>query len=170
MMYEVIAQFAKAGAPSFYTPGYEEYLSEAKDYFNIRSRVATNPKEITELGIVDDRTIRIVFRSHDRLRLEQISRSLRLFSRYLIDEAHPLNFANLISGKRLFRMHASEFATDEPEAENDNGDMEPDVEINRVCMIEKMCCLLQEMDGSLENTEAVRQIDEILENFFARRR
>ena len=113
MFYEVIAQFAKAGAPSFYTPGYEGYLSEAKDYFNIRSRVATNPKEITELGIIDDKTIRIIFRSHDKLRLEQISRSLRVFSMYLIDETHPLNFSSLISGKRLFRMHASEFASDE---------------------------------------------------------
>ena len=177
MFYEVIAQFAKAGAPSFYTPGYEGYLSEAKDYFNIRSRVATNPKEITELGIIDDKTIRIIFRSHDKLRLGQISRSLRVFSMYLIDETHPLNFSSLISGKRLFRMHASEFASDEAEEvrlQNGNGgmdgDMEPDVEMNKLYLIEKMCLLLREMDRSSENIEAVREIDTILESFLERRK
>lgn len=108
MFYEVIAQFAKANAPSFRTPGFEEYLIEAKANFNIRSRVATNPKEITELSILDDRTIRIVFRSQEVLNISQISRSLRLFSMYLIDETHTLNFSNLVTGKRLFRMNASE--------------------------------------------------------------
>ncbi len=67
--YEVIAQFAKAEAQSFYTEGYEELLAEAKDYFNIRSRVATNPKEITELNIADEKTIRIIFRSQEELNL-----------------------------------------------------------------------------------------------------
>lgn len=110
--YEVIAQFAKADAPSFYTEGYESYLVEAKDYFNIRSRVATNPKEITELHIIDDETIRIIFRSQDELNVAQVSRSLRVFSMYLIDKGHPLNFSSLVSGKRLFRMQASEFAVD----------------------------------------------------------
>ena len=34
---------------------------------------------------------------------------------YLIDETHPLNFSDLVSGKRLFRMTASEFANDSEE-------------------------------------------------------
>ena len=104
MFYEVIAQFAKADAPSFKTPGYEEYLSEARDYFNIKSRVATNPKEITELHVIDEKTVRIILRSHDQLKISQVSRSLRVFSMYLIDESHPLNFSELVSGKRLFKM------------------------------------------------------------------
>ena len=73
--------------------GFESYLVEAKDNFNIRSRVATNPKEITELTVIDDKTIRIIFRSQEVLNLSQISRSLRVFSMYLIDETHPLNFS-----------------------------------------------------------------------------
>lgn len=111
--YEVIAQFAKADPPSFYTKGYEAYLKEAVKYFNIRSRIATNPKEITELKVEDDRTIRIVFISQDRLNISQVSRSLRVFSMYLIDETHELNFADLVSGKRLFRMTASEVASED---------------------------------------------------------
>lgn len=108
--YEAIAQFAKADPPSFYSKGYEAYLQEAVKYFNIRSRVATNPKEITELTVEDDRTIRIVFNSQDRLNVSQVSRSLRVFSMYLIDETHELNFSDLVTGKRLFRMTASEIA------------------------------------------------------------
>ena len=119
--YEVIAQFAKAGAPSFYTQGYEEYLNEAKDHFNVRSRVATNPKEITELEIVDDRTIRIVFRSNAELNIAQTSRSLRVFSMYLIDREHPLNFSDLVSGKRLFRMEAAEISAPDEKSGAENG-------------------------------------------------
>ena len=89
--YEIIAQFAKANAPSFYEEGFEDYLTNAKDYFNIHSRLANNPKEIIELKIVDNNTIRIILKSQAELNLAQVSRSLRLFSMYLIDESHPLN-------------------------------------------------------------------------------
>ena len=126
MFYEIIAQFAKANAPSFKTPGYEAYLSEAQDYFNMKSRVATNPKEITELHVIDEKTIRIILRSQDQLQVSQVSRSLRVFSMYLIDESHPLNFGELVSGKRLFRMSASEFGintnTDLAINEDENND------------------------------------------------
>lgn len=111
--YKAIVQFAKANAPSFYTKGYEEYLKEAADYFNTRSRVATNPKEITKLKVEDERTISIVFKSRDRLNISQVSRSLRVFSMYLIDERHELNFSDLVSGKRLFRMTATEIAVED---------------------------------------------------------
>lgn len=109
--YEVIAQFAKADAPSFKTEGYEALLLEAKDYFNVKSRVASNPKKMTELNIVDDETIRIVFSSNDSLNIAQASRSLRVFIMYLLDETHPLNFSDLVCGKRLFRMSATECIT-----------------------------------------------------------
>ena len=106
--YEVLAQFAKANAPSFYTDGYSEFLDKAKDFFNMNSLTALNPKKITELEIIDKKTLKIVFQSKDKLNISQASRSLRLFSMYLIDETHPLNFRNLISGKRLFKMSTSE--------------------------------------------------------------
>lgn len=177
MNYSVIAQFAKAGAPSFYTEGFEKYLSEAKDYFNTRSRLATNPKEIISLITVDEKTIRIIFRSHNKLKLEQVSRSLRVFSMYLIDETHPLNFSSLVSGKRLFRMKASELASGEAVdvgLPNGNGgedsNMEPDAEMNKLHILESMCILLQEMDRNSENMEAVREIDVILNKFLKRRK
>lgn len=109
--YEVIAQFAKADAPSFETEGYEALLLDAKDYFNVKSRVASNPKEITELQIVDDETIRIVFCSNESINIAQASRSLRVFIMYLLDETHPVNFSDLVCGKRLFRMLATECVT-----------------------------------------------------------
>lgn len=107
--YQVIAQFARANPPSFYTEGYEKFLLEAKEHFNTKSRLAANPKEIIELSIIDSETIRIIFSSLDELQISQISRSLRVFSMYLIDEQHPINFSNLITSKRLFRMSASSY-------------------------------------------------------------
>lgn len=108
--YQVYASFAKAGAPPFSTQGYKTYLHQAKDYFNMRSRTATNAKEIVDLSIIDDETISITFTSQEDLNITQVSRSLRVFSMYLIDKSHQPNFSNLITGKRLFRMQASELS------------------------------------------------------------
>lgn len=162
MFYEAIAQFAKADAPSFFTPGYEAYLNEAKDFFNMRSRVATNPKEITELQIVDDRTIRIIFRSHDKLNISQISRSLRVFSMYLIDETHPLNFSDLVSGKRLFRMTASEFASD---TDTDIGLKENEATGDDLAVIKAMIMLLEDAKKSSKAHEYVVEIVKKLKEY-----
>ena len=54
-----------------------------------------------------------MFKSRDRLNISQVSRSLRVFSMYLIDERHELNFSDLVSGKRLFRMTATEIAVED---------------------------------------------------------
>lgn len=162
MFYEAIAQFAKADAPSFFTPGYEAYLNEAKDFFNMRSRVATNPKEITELQIVDDRTIRIIFRSHDKLNISQISRSLRVFSMYLIDETHPLNFSDLVSGKRLFRMTASEFASD---TDTDIGLEENEATGDDLAVIKAMIMLLEDAKKSSKAHEYVVEIVKKLKEY-----
>lgn len=108
--YRVQACFAKAGAPSFRSKGYNKYLEEAREYFNMKSCLATNPKEILRLTIVDDETIEIILKSERELKLTQASRSLRVFSMYLIDRSHqPVNFGELVTGKRLFRTQASEY-------------------------------------------------------------
>lgn len=105
--YDVMAQFAKANAPSFKEEGYWELIEAAWKHFNTRSVVAANPKEITNIEMIDDYTLKISFWSTNELDLQQATRSLRVFSMYLIDEKHEVNFANLISGKRLFKMQAS---------------------------------------------------------------
>nr|DAL68049.1 MAG TPA: hypothetical protein [Caudoviricetes sp.] len=162
MFYEVIAQFAKADAPSFKTPGYEEYLSEARDYFNIKSRVATNPKEITELHVIDEKTVRIILRSHDQLKISQVSRSLRVFSMYLIDESHPLNFSELVSGKRLFKMSASEFGSSEDsglvpdEGENSEDDL---------LVLKTMISLLDDAKVNMRAKEVKNEILGLLANY-----
>jgi hypothetical protein len=106
--YEILARFAKSGAPSFRTAGYPEYLEEARRFFNMKSLLATNPKEMLMLDIVDDETIRMILKSERELELAQASRSLRVFSMYLIDRTHePVNFSGFITGKRLFRTQTS---------------------------------------------------------------
>lgn len=174
MFYEAIAQFAKANAPSFNTPGYESYLYEAKDYFNMKSRVATNPKEITELTVIDDRTIRIIFRSQEVLNISQISRSLRVFSMYLIDETHPLNFSGLVSGKRLFRMTASEFANDS----EDNTDLSEHDEVieypltsgNDLSILKKIIDLMESSIHDNEAKQTVGKLEHIVNDFYENRR
>ena len=54
--YEVVAQFAKAGAPSFYTEGYESYLQEAKDYFNISVDEYEKTNEFS-VGTIDFKSV-----------------------------------------------------------------------------------------------------------------
>lgn len=154
--YEVIAQFAKAGAPSFRTSGYEGYLMEARDYFNIKSRVATNPKEITDLNIIDDETIRIIFRSQAELNIPQVSRSLRLFSMYLIDEEHPLNFSELVTGKRLFRMQAAELGSETDELLESSDEMTDDELYLRITK------LLYKESESIEKRETINLLKSIM--------
>lgn len=173
MFYEAIAQFAKANAPSFRTPGFESYLVEAKDNFNIRSRVATNPKEITELTVIDDKTIRIIFRSQEVLNLSQISRSLRVFSMYLIDETHPLNFSDLVSGKRLFKMSASEFANDSKE----NTDLSDDDELidysstgSDLLLLKKIIEIIERSNSDNEAREAATKISNVVKEYDKKRR
>ena len=169
MFYEVIAQFAKADAPTFRSPGFEPYLMEAKDYFNMKSRVATNPKEITELTVIDDQTIRIVFRSQEILKISQASRSLRVFSMYLIDRTHPLNFSNLVIGKRLFRMSASEIRdiseekpdmpdTHELPAQNHEG-------MNKLNLLKEVIEILEKSENDVGANTAARKINEIVKNY-----
>lgn len=162
MFYELIVQFAKADAPSFKTPGYEEYLSEARDYFNMKSRVATNPKEITELHVIDDKTVRAILRSKDQLKISQVSRSLRVFSMYLIDESHPLNFSELVSGKRLFKMSASEFGSDA------DSDLVPDEGENSeddLLVLKTMISLLDDAKVNIRAKETKNEITELLVNY-----
>ena len=173
MLYEALAQFAKANAPSFRTPGFEAYLGEARDYFNMRSRVATNPKEITQLSVIDDRTIRIIFRSQEVLNVTQISRSLRVFSMFLIDETHPLNFSNFVSGKRLFRMTASELTVD-PENKSDCSD---DVVTTQQMAVDSSLLLFKDIikimecsNADNEASKAIAKIDDTVKEYFRNRR
>lgn len=106
--YKVYAKFAKAGAPSLYTKGYKELFEDAKKHFNSRALVSTNPREIKELNILNEKTFEIIFESKSKLNINHISRSLRPFTSYLIDEKKSFNLRHLISGRRLFRMIGEE--------------------------------------------------------------
>lgn len=104
--YVIYAQFAKAKAPTFETEGFKELLNEAKDNFNVSSLLSSNKKEITKLEFIDNKTFKIKLSSQNELNLNQVSRSLRLFTTFLIDDTKQMNFKHLITGKRLFYMKA----------------------------------------------------------------
>lgn len=106
--YYVLAQAAKADAPSFYTEGYKELLEKGKDHFNKRSLLAANPKQITSIEVIDELTIKISFWSTDKLKTSQVARSLRVLSMYLIDKNNSPNFSSMVLGSRLFKMTAYE--------------------------------------------------------------
>lgn len=168
MYYEVIAQFAKAGAPSFYTPGYEAYLIKAKEYFNMRSRVATNPKEIIELSIVDAETIRIIFTSQMKLKLSQISRSLRVFSMFLVDETHkPLNFSSLVSGRRLFRMSGAVYTGKHTE-QLPVSECEHEAGVDDLLLLKQVINVLEASESNTAARDARNAIEKVLDDYVQR--
>ena len=160
-IYYVTSQFAKANAPSFYTEGYEKLFQEAKEHFNMRSRLAANPKEILELSILDAETFRIVFSSENRLNAPQISRSLRVFSMYLIREDAEPSFRHHITGKRLFRMESGEIEMAPAPAPL----AAPPPARDSLRMAQRLLALLLAAESNLEASARVREIETILEKW-----
>lgn len=111
--YEVLAQPARADSPSFLSEGIPDLLQEGKEHFNKRSLLAANPKQITEIKIIDDLTVKITFWSESALNVGQVSRSLRVLSIFLIDRTRELNLSSMVLGSRLFKMTASFLGTKE---------------------------------------------------------
>ena len=165
--YQTLAQFAKANPPSFYTAGYEKLLMEAVEHFNMRSRLAANPKEILELSILDAGTLRLVFSSENRLNEPQISRSLRVFSMYLIREDAEPGFRHLVTGKRLFRMESSELGAAEP-APQALDTLPP--ACDRLRLAQRLLTLLLAAEGDAQAEACVRDIESILQKWEKSRR
>ena len=81
---------------------------------------------------------------------------------YLIDETHPLNFSDLVSGKRLFRMTASEFASD---TDTDIGLEENEATGDDLAVIKAMIMLLEDAKKSSKAHEYVVEIVKKLKEY-----
>jgi len=165
--YQTLAQFAKVNPPSFYTAGYEKLLMEAVEHFNMRSRLAANPKEILELRVLDAGTLKLVFASENRLNEPQISRSLRVFSMYLIREDAEPSFRHLVTGKRLFRMESSEIEAVEPAPKAMDT---PPPACNGLSMAHRLLTLLLADEDDVQAEACVREIEKILKKWEKSRR
>jgi|GEM_PF-2898795 len=166
--YQVIAMTAKADAPSLKEGKYEQLIREAADYFNSRSRAATNPKEILEAKVLDSKSLRIVFASRDTLNLAQASRSLRLFSMYLIDTSRPVNLSAYVAGKRLFRMEPRELdvapeglGTPEP-VPLDAVTLEPEPLVDGLALVGRLAGLLRETERDPAARAVAVKIEKII--------
>lgn len=101
--YRIDMQFAHPNAPQF--TELKNIMEEAIKYFNTKSLIARNPKQIEQSEISPDgETFSIVLKSKAELPVP--AKSLRLLTVYLIDETRTNNLSYLIYGKQLFKMHA----------------------------------------------------------------
>lgn len=101
--YRIDMQFAHPNAPKF--TELKNIMEEAIRYFNTKSLIARNPKQIEQSEISPDgETFSIVLKSKAELPVP--AKSLRLLTVYLIDEKRADNLSYLIYGKQLFKMHA----------------------------------------------------------------
>lgn len=109
-LYSILVQFAKPDAPPM--AEHMEVIKNGVDYYNQRSRMALNPKEITSCTLKDPRTLEIILASTNQLQEATASKALRLLSQYLVSETLPHNLSRLVSNKRLFKMSSSFLSAD----------------------------------------------------------
>ncbi|MBQ2971661.1 MAG: hypothetical protein IJE16_03805 [Ruminococcus sp.] len=101
--YRINMQFANPNAPQFIE--LKKEMDEAIRYFNTKSLIARNPKEIEQYQISDDgETFTVVLKSKAKLPVP--AKALRLLTIYLIDDTKKNNLSHLIYGKQLFKMNA----------------------------------------------------------------
>lgn len=92
---------------------------------------------------------------------------------YLIDETHPLNFSDLVSGKRLFKMSASEIANDSKE----NTDLSDDDELidysstgSDLLLLKKIIEIIERSNSDNEAREAATKISNVVKEYDKKRR
>lgn len=108
--YRIAIQFAAAEAPSF--PEIMPVIERGVEYYNSKSLVARNPKQIKSWKILEDgRSLEVVLRSNAELPFP--GKALRLLSEYLI---HPDTggLGHLIVGRQLFRMATQPVVDEKP--------------------------------------------------------
>lgn len=109
-LYSILVQFAKPDAPPM--AEHMEVIKKGVDYYNQRSRMALNPKEISSCTLKDPRTLEIILASTNQLQEATASKALRLLSQYLVSETTPHNLSRFVSNKRLFKMSSSFLSAD----------------------------------------------------------
>lgn len=112
--YSIIVQFASHDAPEF--TQINDLIQDSVDYYNQKSRIATNPKQIIAQKIIDSHTIELILES--KAELPYPGKALQTFSRYLVDPNINGTLKEYIYGKQLFKMTSKEIMKMETEYQN----------------------------------------------------
>lgn len=108
--YSILIQFAKTDAPPL--AQHVAVIHQAVEYYNQRSRMALNPKEIISCELKDAGTLEVILESTNQLQEATASKALRLFSQYLVSDTTPNNLSSYVSNRRLFKMSSSFLSSD----------------------------------------------------------
>lgn len=96
--YSIAIQFAKpSDTPDFYS--IENLIQDALGYYNRKSLMAANPKEVIGYTIIDAHTLNLILKSENKLTEAYASKALRLFTIYLLN--HGLS--DYLYNQRLFK-------------------------------------------------------------------
>ena len=177
--YSIIVQFARANAPSFNDPKVKQLIEDAVNYYNSKSLLAANRKQIVGKKILDDLNLEIILESTAELQTTTASKALRVFSMYLIDDNTPNNLKHLITGKRLLKTLPSRIENYSPDNNiptkdfNNTETTEEEIllegiskiELDEVEMIHKFTELLQQSRKSNKAKSYAIKINNILNNY-----
>ena len=103
--YKINMQFADPNAPDF-DDATMTVIDRAVSYYNERSLMARNPKQITKTAVADKRTLEIILESDSELPYP--GKALRIFSLFLIDPEIDGAFSQFVYGKNLLKMTSEE--------------------------------------------------------------
>lgn len=106
--YKISIQFADPSAPDFDDATTMTVINRAISYYNEKSRMARNPKQITKTMVIDKRTLEIILESQSELPYP--GKALRIFSLFLIDSEIDGSFSQFVYGKNLFKMSSEEIS------------------------------------------------------------
>ncbi len=107
--YTISMQFADPNAPDF-NDEIMPVIDDAIRNYNIKSRIAKNPKKITKKKVVDPRTLQLTLESD--IELPFPGKGLHLLSAYLVNPKTNGSLKDYIYGKQLFKMSSEEITVD----------------------------------------------------------
>lgn len=106
MKYKILSQFVKPDVK--FDADAKEAVENAISYYNTKSLIAKNPKQISDYSFSEDReTLEIILESEEKLPMP--SKALRMLSTYLVQKT-CIGENGYLAGKQLFKMTATEIA------------------------------------------------------------
>lgn len=107
MRYKILSQFVKPEAK--FDSDAKEAIEKAISYYNTKSLIAKNPKQISDYSFSEDKeTLEIILDSEEKLPMP--SKALRMLSTYLVQKT-CIGENGYLAGKQLFKMTAVEIAS-----------------------------------------------------------
>lgn len=109
--YEIKIQFVDPNA-DFSDPSTMEAIASAVTYYNQKSMIATNPKNIESFKLHDNSTLILILQS--KTELPYPGKALQTFSRFLIDPENEFSMQRFIRGNSIFKMSSKLIDTQAP--------------------------------------------------------